>query len=200
MPNYPREELEKMVSLWLEANKKAEAECNWQRHLGPMYTDEAEYFWNVGPNEEFVARGRQEIEQWALGEQMEGFEGWQYPYQSVLIDEKLGEVVAFWKQIAPARRSDGSAYEVAGLGGSWFRYGGEQKWCWQTDFFDFGNVMALLLELAADGHLNAVIKEKIQKVARGRRLSGHIKRPHSPTVVRRVKCGFAMARIAAFGR
>ena len=84
MPEFPREELEEMVARWLEANKKAEQEGNWAKHLGPFYTDDAEYRWNMGPNEEFVARGRRQIEEWALGVQMQGFEDWSYPYDRML--------------------------------------------------------------------------------------------------------------------
>lgn len=199
--SYPREELEQMMALWLEANQNAERENNWRKYLGPLYADNAEYRWNVGANEEFVARGRGEIEQWALGVQMEGFEGWHYPYDKVLIDDQAGEIVAFWRQVAPATRPDGTPYEVAGKGGSWFRYGGDHKWAAQEDFFDFGNVMALLLELAADGHLNDVIKQKIRKVAWGQHLPGHHKLPHGEQgFARKLKCNAAMARIALLGR
>jgi hypothetical protein len=199
--SYPRKELEKMMDLWLEANRNAERERNWAKYLGPHYTDDAVYRWNIGPKEEFVARGRQEIEQWALGVQMEGFEGWQYPYDKIVIDQKAGEVVAFWRQVAPYTRADGSPYEVAGLGGSWFRYGGDDKWSEQEDFFDFGNVMALLLELAADGHLNETVKQKIHKVAWGQQLPGHQPLPHAQqSVTRKIKSNVAMARIALLGR
>ncbi|MEY3759330.1 MAG: hypothetical protein RIR39_821, partial [Pseudomonadota bacterium] len=67
MAAYPRAELEEMVERWLQANRDAEKEGNWPKYLGAMYTDDAEYRWNIGPNEEFVARSRKEIEEWALG-------------------------------------------------------------------------------------------------------------------------------------
>ena len=56
---------------------------------------------------------------------MGGLEGWTYPYQKVLIDDRQGEVLGLWKQVADATRADGSNYEIAGLGGSWFRYAGD---------------------------------------------------------------------------
>ena len=49
---------------------------------------------------------------------MGGLDGWTYPYQKVLIDEHQGEVIGLWKQVADAKRPDGSPYEVAGLGGA----------------------------------------------------------------------------------
>ena len=85
MAAYPRAELEEMVERWLQANRDAEQEGNWPKYLGAMYTEAAEYRWNIGPNEEFVARSRKEIEEWALGVQMEGFEEWRYPYHRILI-------------------------------------------------------------------------------------------------------------------
>jgi hypothetical protein len=172
MPAYPREELEAMVERWLQANRDSERDGVWAKHLASMYTEDAEYGWNMGPDQEFLARGRQEIEDIALGFHMEGFEAWRYPYDRVLIDEKLGEVIGIWRQVAPATREDGTAYEVAGLGGSWFRYGGNQQWSWQRDFFDLGNVKALFLELAADGKLDPAVKRKLAKLAKGQQLPG----------------------------
>ena len=37
---------------------------------------------------------------------MEGLEGWVYPYQKLLIDEKQGEIIGFWKQIV--NKADGT--------------------------------------------------------------------------------------------
>jgi hypothetical protein len=201
MPKYSRKEMDEMVERWLAANQKVEHERDWKTHLGPMYTDDAEYTWNIGPDEEFVAHGRQQIEQWALDVHMEGFEGWQFPYDSVLVDDEKGEVVGFWRQVAPVKRADGTPYEVAGLGGSWFRYAGDYKWSWQRDFFDFGNVLALLGELAADGHLSPALKEKMHRVFRGQPLAGHVKLRNGGGGLRRKITGkVALAKIAILGR
>jgi hypothetical protein len=197
---YSRHELEEMMRRWADANRRAEETGDWRSTLGAHYTDDAEYRWDVGPDETFIARGVQEIRDIALGYQMEGFKGWKYPYDRVLVDDVKGEVVAFWRQVAPYRRADGSAYEVAGVGGSWFRYGGDFKWSRQQDFFDFGCVMALFEELAADGHLNATIKKKIrQKVAGTAPLPGHAVR-HRASLVKRLRGKLSLARIALVGR
>ena len=58
MPEFPREELEQMVELWLEANRKGEASGDW-RPMADLYVDDAEYHWNSGPTTDFVARGRE---------------------------------------------------------------------------------------------------------------------------------------------
>jgi len=199
MPAYPREELEAMVERWLQANRDSERDGTWARHLATMYTEDAEYSWNMGPDQEFIARGRKEIEEIALGFHMEGFEAWRYPYDRVLIDEKQGEVIGIWRQVAPAVREDGSPYEVAGVGGSWFRYGGNQQWCWQRDFFDLGNVKALFMELAADGKLDPAVKRKIAKLAKGQKLPGVEPLRHIG-LLKKLRGFLAMARIVLLGK
>lgn len=199
MAAYPREELEEMMRRWLKANRDAEAEGNWSKHLGAFYTDNAVYRWNIGPNEEFWARGRKEIEDIAIGYQMKGFEDWAYDYDDVIIDEQRGEVIGMWRQVAPFKRPDGSHYEVAGVGGSWFRYAGNYQWEWQRDFFDLGNVKALFFELAGDGKLNPVIREKIHRQAKGILLPGHEKIRPEPGKLKKLRDFMAMVRIAVFG-
>lgn len=198
---FTRAELQQTMDAWLEANRNAEAAGDWIKYLGPFYTDDAVYRWNIGPNEEFEAKGRREIEDVAIGYQMKGFEGWEYPYQRVLIDETLGEIVAFWKQIAPVKRADGTDYEVAGVGGSWFRYAGDGKFSEQRDFFDLGNVFSLFAELAADGHLNPVIAEKVQTKLKAKTLLRGHRHLRPPTGLRdKLRTGAAMARIVLRGR
>ena len=99
MPSLPREQLEDFVERWLEANREAERTGDW-RGLADFYTDDATYGWNIGPKEDVMCVGIDEIRDIALGQEMEGLEGWRYPYQRVVIDDKIGEVVGFWKQIA----------------------------------------------------------------------------------------------------
>ena len=174
MPAFPRAEMDEMMRRWLAANERAEAERNW-KPMADFYTEDAEYTWNLGPNEEFVARGRQQIRDWVLGTEMEGLEGWTYPYQRVLIDDRQGEIVAFWKQVAPVKRSDGRPYEIRGVGGSWFRYAGNYLWGWQRDFFDVGNATALFVELIQEGKLSPAMQKRIEKVMAGELMPGHVK-------------------------
>ena len=47
-----------------------------------------------------------------------GLESWVYEYQKVLIDDKQGEIVGFWKQIV---NRPTASVEIYGIGGSWFR-------------------------------------------------------------------------------
>jgi hypothetical protein len=200
MPTYPRKEIEAMIERWLEANRDSERAGDWVKSLGKMYTENAEYSWNMGPNREFIARGRREIEEWALGAHMEGFEKWRYPYDTLLIDEVKGEVIGIWRQVAPVKRDDGTEYEVSGLGGSWFRYGGNYQWAWQKDFFDLGNVKALFFELAADGKLEPPVKQKLRRLAWGLKLPGVYPIQADPSVWLKLQGLLAMIRIVLFGR
>ena len=87
---------------------------------------------------------------------MEGLENWVYEYQKVLIDEKQGEIVGFWKQIV--NKTDGTQGEIYGIGGSWFRLNSDQLIEWQRDFFDFGHVAKMfgdLIEVRRSQHRNA---------------------------------------------
>jgi hypothetical protein len=161
-----------MVERWLEINRRCEADRDW-RPMADFYTDDATYGWNVGPNDEFMAVGRDEIRDIALGLEMTGLEGWSYPYQKVLIDEAQGEVLGLWKQVADVTRDDGSPYEVVGFGGSWFRYGGDGMWSWQRDFFDVGNAGALFLEMIRKGVLTPGMQSRMDRAMSGERLPGH---------------------------
>ncbi len=172
MPPFPREELEEMMQRWLELNRRCEETLDWTP-MADMYTDDATYGWNVGPNDEFMAVGRDEIREFALGTEMDGLGGWTYPYQHVLIDDAEGEIIGFWKQIADATRPDGSHYEIAGLGGSWFRYAGGYRWSWQRDFFDVGNATATFIAMIQAEVLSPGMQRRLERAASGERQSGH---------------------------
>lgn len=178
MPAYPRAELEEMVQRWLEANRAGEEKQDW-RHMADLYTEDATYGWNVGPNDDFMVVGREEIREVALGLEMAGLEGWTYPYQRVLIDDVQGEVIGLWKQVADAQKPDGSNYEIAGLGGSWFRYGGNFQWSWQRDFFDVGNATALFIEMIQSEVLSEGMKRRVERASSGP-LPGHYRPGESP--------------------
>lgn len=179
MPAFPRAELSEMVRRWLEANRRCEREGDW-RPLAGMYTSDASYGWNLGPSEEFMVAGRDQIRDIALALEMGGLDGWSYPYQRVLIDDAQGEVVGFWKQVGAARRPDGGAYEVAGIGGSWFRYAGNWQWSWQRDFFDLGNATALFIEMIKADALSEGMRRRMERAAARERPPGHYRIGEGP--------------------
>ncbi|WP_193046473.1 nuclear transport factor 2-like protein [Mycolicibacterium baixiangningiae] len=170
MPSIPREQLEGWVERWLQANRDAEHKGDW-KPLADFYTEDATYGWNIGPKEDVMCVGIDEIRDVALGLEMEGLENWNYEYQKVLIDDKQGEVVGFWKQIV--NKSDGTQDEIYGIGGSWFRLDGNLKIEWQRDFFDFGHVSKMFLKLIETGDLSAGMQKRIERSMAGEKLPGY---------------------------
>jgi hypothetical protein len=183
MPSLPREQLEDFVERWLEANREAERTGDW-RILANFYTDDATYGWNIGPKEDVMCVGIDEIRDIALGQEMEGLEGWKYPYQRVIIDDKIGEVVGFWKQVATDPNDGaGTAYEVYGIGGSWFRLDNDIKIEWQRDFFDFGHVSALYMDLIKAGKLSQGMQKRIERGIAGEKVPGYYPLGKSPAPI-----------------
>jgi hypothetical protein len=179
MPAFPRSELEEMMQRWMEINRRCEEQLDW-KPMADMYTEDATYGWNVGPTDEFMAVGRDEIREYALGYEMDGLGGWTYPYQRVLIDDAQGEILGLWKQVADVTRPDGSHYEIAGLGGSWFRYAGNFLWDWQRDFFDVGNATATFIEMINAGVLTPGMQKRMEKATSGQRQPGHYRLGGAP--------------------
>ncbi len=179
MATFDRAELDEMIARWTDANKRAEAEGNW-KPLAEMYTEDATYGWNYGPKQEFMAVGRDEIRDLALGQEMEGLEGWQYPYQQFVVDDRSGDVIGFWKQTADETRENGEPYIVQGLGGCWFRYGGNFQWSWQRDFFDFGNVSHLFMQMITDNKLSDGMNKRIERSTAETPLPGWYRIGQSP--------------------
>lgn len=171
MPAFPRAELEEMVERWLQANRDAEAAGDW-KPMAALYAEDATYGWNYGPEHEFMVVGRDEIREVALGLEMGGLDGWQYPYEEILIDDKKGQVIGLWRQIADATRADGSHYEVAGIGGSWFGYAGGFQWSFQRDWFDYGNAAHVFTEMMKDGTLSEGMTARMHRNLGGG-LPGH---------------------------
>ena len=172
MPAFPRSEMEEMVRRWVAANAGAGRSGDWSR-MSSFYTEDAVYSWNNGPNWDFVARGRKQIHEWAFGSEMSGLEHWTYPYVRTLIDDRKGEFVGVWRQVAPVMDPEGRPYEIRGTGGSWFRYAGGFQWCWQRDFFDHANAGAVFGAMAKSGQLSLRMQERMQL---GSRMPGWTRR------------------------
>jgi hypothetical protein len=190
MAALPREQLEDWVERWLQVNRDSEKAGDW-KPLADFYADDATYGWNIGPKEDVMCIGIGEIRDIALGLEMAGLEGWRYPYQKVIIDDKIGEVVGFWKQIAGGagdKDGDGDSkeYEIYGIGGSWFRLtdvDGAAKIEWQRDFFDSGHVQRLYLDLMKDGKLSKGMQERIERRLAGEKLPGYYPLGQSPVPI-----------------
>ena len=181
-----REQLEDWVSRWLQVNRDAEKAGDW-KPLADFYSDDATYGWNIGPKEDVMCIGIDEIRDIALGLEMAGLQGWNYPYQRVIIDDKQNEIVGFWKQVA-SDPDDPSAEprEIYGIGGSWFRLtdvDGALKIEWQRDFFDFGHVQKLYLDLMTNGKLSKGMQERIERSLAGEKLPGYYPLGQSPVPI-----------------
>ncbi|GFG54326.1 hypothetical protein CQY20_20105 [Mycolicibacterium agri] len=170
MPSLSREDLDRWVEQWLEANRVCEQKGDW-KPLADFYTEDATYGWNIGPKEDVMCIGRDEIRDVALGLEMEGLENWNYEYQKVLVDDRQGEIVGFWKQIV--NKSDGSRDEIYGIGGSWFRLDQNLKIEWQRDFFDFGHVSHMFGKLIESGDLSPGMQKRIERSLAGEKLPGY---------------------------
>ena len=180
MAAFSREQLDDWVQRWLQVNRAAEKAGDWTP-LADFYTEDATYGWNIGPKEDVMCVGRDEIRDVALGLEMEGLENWNYEYQKVLIDEKLGEIVGFWKQIV--NKADGTRDEIYGIGGSWFRLNSNLKIEWQRDFFDFGHVSALYMDLIKAGKLSAGMQKRIERGMAGEKVPGYYPLGKSPSPI-----------------
>jgi hypothetical protein len=180
MASFTRAQLDDWVERWLQVNRDAEAAGDW-RPLADFYTDDATYGWNIGPKEDVMCIGKDEIRDVALGLEMQGLENWAYEYQKVIVDEKVGEIVGFWKQIA--NKSDGARDEIYGIGGSWFRLtekDGALLIEWQRDFFDFGHVQKAFIKLIESGDLTPTMQKRIERSVAGEKLPGYYPLGQSP--------------------
>ncbi|MGV9408976.1 nuclear transport factor 2 family protein [Nocardia sp. NPDC003693] len=135
--SFDRAELESFWQSWLEINRRAQELGDWSV-MADHYEPDASYGWSYSATDQFMATGRDEIRELALGTEMLGFQGWVYPYQSAVIDEQNGQVVGFWRQRSTFTDPSGAPYEIPSLGCSWFQYSGNNTWSWQRDIFDAG--------------------------------------------------------------
>ena len=149
-----RERLESFWREWLEANREAERTRDWSP-LADFYAEDATYGWMYTPDEHFMAVGRQQIREWALGTEMAGLDGWHYDYQATVMDEVAGMVIGFWKQRSGIQDDAGREYEILGIGGSWFGVSenedGGLHVAWQRDWFDLGSTAHTFLAIAGSG-------------------------------------------------
>jgi len=144
MSDLTRAEIEEFWDSWLAVNREAERIGDW-RIMAEHYAVDATYGWMYSPDEQFMAVGRDQIRDYAIGIEMDGLDGWHYDYQATVIDEKNAMVVGFWKQKSGIiDDATGQEFEILGIGGSWFGVerqtegpdAGQLKFAWQRDWFD----------------------------------------------------------------
>lgn len=156
-----RAEIEEFWDSWLAVNRRAEASGDW-RPMAEWYAEDASYGWMYSVDEHFMAVGRDQIRDWAIGIEMDGFDGWHYDYQATVIDEKNQMIVGFWKQRSGILDDEGREYEILGIGGSWFGVErqergddhpdtGQIKIAWQRDWFDMPSTAHTFLQILESG-------------------------------------------------
>jgi len=180
-----RAEIEELWESWLDVNRQAERSGDW-RALADWYAEDATYGWMLTPDEHFMAVGREQIRDWAIGIEMDGFDGWHYDYMATVIDEQNAMVVGFWKQRAGIVDDEtGKEFEIPGLGGSWFgvarRSDGELEFAWQRDWFDFGAMAHTMGRVVQSGKAPETLVKRLQVF--GLEVPGHYRPEDLPSTV-----------------
>jgi hypothetical protein len=180
-----RAEIEDFWDSWLEVNREAERVGDW-RIMADWYAEDATYGWMYTPDDHFMAVGREEIRELAIGQEMAGLDGWHYDYQATLIDEKLQMVVGFWKQRSGITNDQtGEEYEILGIGGSWFgvdrQADGSVRFAWQRDWFDLGSTAHTFVAIAGSGKAPQGLLDRM--AVDGRTQPGHYRLQDLPSSV-----------------
>jgi hypothetical protein len=180
-----RAEIEEFWETWLQVNRDAEESGDW-RVMADWYAQDATYGWMLTPDEHFMAVGREQIRDWAIGIEMDGFDGWHYDYMATVIDEKNAMIVGFWKQKSGITDdATGAEFEVPGLGGSWFgvarQADGEIKIAWQRDWFDFGAMAHTMGAVVKSGKAPDTLMERLKVF--GLEVPGHYRPEDLPSTV-----------------
>ena len=157
-PGLSRAEIEEFWDSWLDINRQVEITGDW-RPMAEWYAEDATYGWMYGPDEHFMAVGRDQVRDWAIGIEMDGLDGWHYDYVCSVIDDKKAMIVGFWKQRSGITDDNGDEYEILGLGGSWFGVkrvtegadAGLIKIDWQRDWFDLPSTGHTFVEILKSG-------------------------------------------------
>ena len=169
-------------------NREAERSGDW-RGLAEFYAEDASSGWMYAPDEHFMAVGRDQIRDWAIGIEMDGLDGWHYDYQCTMIDDAKSMVLGFWKQKSGILDDSGKEYEILGIGGSWFglerQVGGADdglvKIAWQRDWFDMPSTAHTFVEIIKAGKAPETLLERMS--VSGLEVPGHYRYADIPSSV-----------------
>ena len=189
MSELTRAEIDEFWESWLQVNRDCEATGDW-RPMAEWYAEDCPYGWMLTPEEHFMAVGRDQIRDWAIGIEMDGFDGWHYDYMCTVVDEQKAMVIGLWKQKSGIiDDATGEEYEVTGLGGSWFGLtrvtdgadAGQVKIDWQRDWFDFGSMSHTMMAILSSGKAPDTLKERVKVF--GHDVPGHYHLADLPSTV-----------------
>ncbi len=183
-----RAEIVEFWDSWLEANREAERVGDW-RMMAEWYAEDATYGWMYSPDEHFMAVGRDQIRDWAIGIEMDGLDGWHYDYQCTMIDDAKSMAVGFWKQRSGILDDAGQEYEILGIGGSWFGFerqvGGADdgliKIAWQRDWFDLPSTAHTFMAIVEAGKAPETLLKRMS--VGGLKVPGHYRYQDIPSSV-----------------
>jgi len=184
-----RAEIDEFWETWLEVNREAERIGDW-RIMAEWYAEDATYGWMYSVDEHFMAVGRDQIRDYAIGIEMDGFDGWHYDYVCTMVDEQKSMVLGFWKQRSGIVNDEtGGEYEILGIGGSWFglerQVGGADdgkiKFAWQRDWFDMPSTAHTFMEILKAGKAPDTLLERIKVSGHG--VPGHYHLADLPSTV-----------------
>ena len=187
--NLTRAEIEEFWAGWLQINRDVEASGDW-RPMADWFAEDATYGWMLTPDEHFMAVGRDQIRDWAIGIEMDGFDGWHYDYMCTVVDEQKSMVIGLWKQRSGIIDDEtGKEFEITGLGGSWFGLkrvtegadAGEIKIDWQRDWFDFGSMAHTMMAIVKSGKAPQSLRERMKVF--GHDVPGHYHLEDLPSTV-----------------
>jgi hypothetical protein len=184
-----RAEIDEFWETWLEVNREAERIGDW-RIMAEWYAEDATYGWMYSVDEHFMAVGRDQIRDYAIGIEMDGFDGWHYDYVCTMVDEQKSMVLGFWKQRSGIVNDEtGKEYEILGIGGSWFGLerqvggadDGQIKFAWQRDWFDMPSTAHTFMEILKAGKAPDTLLERIKVSGHG--VPGHYHLADLPSTV-----------------
>ena len=184
-----RREIEEFWGTWLDINRQAERSGDW-RVMAEWYAEDATYGWMYSVDEHFMAVGRDQIRDYAIGIEMDGLDGWHYDYQATVIDEKNAMIVGFWKQRSGIiDDATGKEFEILGLGGSWFGVErqpsgpdeGLLKFAWQRDWFDMPSTAHTFLKIIEAGKAPDTLLKRMSVT--GLDVPGHYRHQDLPSPV-----------------
>ncbi|GAB3264436.1 hypothetical protein [Nocardioides dilutus] len=184
-----RDEIEEFWATWLEVNRRAEKSGDW-RVMAEWYAEDATYGWMYSVDEHFMAVGRDQIRDYAIGIEMDGLDGWHYDYQATVIDEKNAMIVGFWKQRSGIiDDTTGTEFEILGIGGSWFGVErqtsgadeGQLKFAWQRDWFDMPSTAHTFVKIIEAGKAPDTLLKRMSVT--GLDVPGHYRHADLPSPV-----------------
>ena len=105
------QEVRDLMDRFVATSRKGDRERDWAP-LADFYAEDAIYRYTMGKAGMRVAQGRDEVRRLVMMRDMAGFDGWEFPYEWLLVDGD--KVITKWWNQAPARREDGSPYRIVG--------------------------------------------------------------------------------------